>query len=101
VHDPIDGKRYQGMPKRYVITGFTLFEKTLVRKEVSQYAKASVEKAKAKLIATKWNDPQKVVAGPEVEQMLIKAGIFTREVPQGHVTKEDMIVAFDRLGMLD
>lgn len=101
IHDPIDGKKYQGLPRRYAVTGFALFEKEKLEYKVSDYAIPSVAKARKKKIATKWDNPQEVVANATVEHMLIKAGIFDRNIPQGHVTKEDMVVAFDRLGMLE
>jgi ABC-type bacteriocin/lantibiotic exporter with double-glycine peptidase domain len=101
IHDPWDGKKYDSMPTKYKITGYALFKKTKRKNGISDYAESSVKKSIEKAIALKWDDPKKIVAGADTEAMFMKAGILNREKATGHITKEDMAVIFDRLGLLD
>lgn len=101
VHDPIDGNVYTGVPSRYTVTGYALFEKTEKKSEVSDYAKESVAKAMASGVATGWDTPQRIVADSEAETMLMRVGALKRPAAHGGVTKEDFVVALDRLGLLE
>lgn len=72
-------------------------------KEVSSWAKSSVEKAIKKKIATAWNDPQEMVMNRTAAIMLFRAGLLTEDPDKSlipGVTKEQLAVLLDRLGKL-
>lgn len=67
---------------------------------ISEWAKASVDKAIKKNIAVYWENPQEIVASQVVEHMFKNLGIFNHATGTG-ITKERFVVALDRLGLLD
>ncbi len=66
---------------------------------VSPWAEESVEKAKKKGIV-QWGNPQQVADAMITGWTLQKLG-FLSKVPQDGITKEQLIVALDRAGLLD
>ena len=85
-HDPID----------YIkATNLTINKK----EEVPDYAKPSVAKAIESGIATNWEHPNEIVGNSTLEWILVKLKALQKN--EGKVTKARMIVALDRLGLLD
>ncbi len=100
--DPIDGTRNVGLPKKYTITGYAIFEKILQNMPVSEYAKEAVQKCIKSGVATGWDNPQHFVANSEVEIMLVRAGVFNKDRKlRGGVSKEDFAVALDRMELFN
>lgn len=69
---------------------------------VPVWARASVEKAIEKGIATKWDKDEmnRIVADNSVEKMLFRAGILTKDTGEG-ISKVRYIVVMDRLNLLN
>jgi len=65
----------------------------------TMWAVSSVKKAIKKKIATKWNNPQKIIGDATAEQILINLGALTQKL--GNLSKERYIVALDNLGLLE
>ena len=68
--------------------------------KVSDWAVKSVEKAKAKNVATHWDNPQEIIGTATLEQILFNLGGLTQLTGNG-VTKERLIVALDNLKLLN
>ena len=69
-------------------------------KNISEWAKDSVEKAIIKKIATKWDNPQEIVGNQTLGYILKNMGVL-KKIGEAGITKEQFIVALDRLGKLD
>jgi len=68
--DPIDGVEYKQLPKKYNITGFATFERTMMEDPVpSEWAEESWKKAKKKKIVTT-TQPQSEVTAEWVIEIL-------------------------------
>lgn len=63
------------------------------------YAVKSIEKAIKKGVALKWDDPEEIVGNGTLEWTLINLGALSQQY--GNVSKARLIVAYDRLGLLD
>jgi len=77
-----------------------IFDFIFEEKEISEWAEESVEKAIARGIATKWENPQEIVGSKTLGYILKNLGLISKVSKTG-VTKEQVIVAADRAGLLD
>lgn len=66
--------------------------------QISEWALDAVIKAKAKGMV-KWDNPQEQIGTPTLRAMLFKLKLVNRE--NGPITKEQMAVVLDRIGLLD
>lgn len=97
--DPLHAVKYQDVEDRYTVTGYAIFEE--ISGEVSDYAKESVQKAIDQGIATDWSQPQAEVKASEIELMFMRLKVLSRVEPTGVLSKEDFVVALDRLGAFE
>lgn len=67
--------------------------------QISDFAVGSYEKAKEKLVNLKLDNPQDVVGDSVAEQVFLDLKVLNKKI--GNLTKERLIVALDRLGLLD
>lgn len=73
-----------------------------VNKEAAQipaWAQPSVDKAIAKKIALQWDNPQEIVGNAGAEDIFFNLGAITEK--QGNLSKVRLIVAADRLNLLN
>lgn len=101
VHDPIDGKRYVGVPAKYTVTGYASFDKVEKVVQASEYAKPAIEKCMKSGVAVGWDNPKEIVCNGTAELMFMRTGLLSRKTSQGGVTKEDLAVMLDKLGKLN
>lgn len=99
IHDPLLGDIYLGIPQQYAVSGYALFEKVKAQEKpvVPDWAKASVEKAIAHGI-TDWSNPQEPVTPQLLEYIMEDLGV--RKFHNGTISKAELIVCLDRLGVL-
>lgn len=96
--DPLGGvERYASHYPR--IVGSAHFD--VVEVEIPEWAKESVEKAKASGIITNWENPFKQVGDEVLEWSLEKAGLLDPEKHEGFVSLVRWAVVLDKLGKLD
>lgn len=97
VHDPLFG--YGGLRESYTVTGFAIFSKVegSPNSIIPDWAKASVEKAIAQGI-TDWSNPQEPVTPQLLEYIMEDLGV--RKFHSGTISKAELIVCLDRLGVL-
>lgn len=69
--------------------------------QIPDWAKASVDKAKAKAVILDWSNPYEIVGSEKLEWTLEKAGILDPNKHEGKVTLLRWAVILDKLGKLE
>ena len=66
-------------------------------RKVSEWARAAVELAVEKKIATQWDEPQNPVTSSELEHIFFNLGILTKKV--GYLSKERAMIVLQKLNL--
>ena len=69
-------------------------------KKPATWAELSMNKAKALAPTFNWTDPELVIGGRPLEDLMIGLKLFNRPKPEGHVTLQEWIVFLDRNNLL-
>jgi hypothetical protein len=98
IHDPIDGTRHVGIPSKYYITGYALFEAVQVDVEIPAWGVDAVEAAMRHGI-DQWQNPHEPINPQMVEWIMQDLG--ADKVLGGSQTKLEFIVNLHRLGVFN
>lgn len=107
VYDPINSNGRELLPTRYKISGYALFESSIVEDEIPndsvipEHAIESVNKAKDLGIMKKWGTPNADITAAEIEIIAQRLEVFKRTVLTGGCSRADFAVFLDRLGAFD
>lgn len=80
---------------------FTPTKPPVVAPTVSSWAVSAVNKAKAKGVASSWDNPQEPLNPVDAALMLYRVGLLDTDPKGKPLTKEQFAVVLDRLGKLD
>ena len=107
IYDPINFNGIEKLPARYKISGYALFKSTIAIEEnvlddfkISDYAVDSINKSKGLGVANHWDTPHKDLDPIEARIILHRLGVVKTN-DGTPISKQDFIVAMDRLGALD